>query len=109
MLTIFSSSFGQINADFLKKEKTYQLTNYSEQLPDISMLDQDIRLTSPSFTSGNSVLCAENGILSVNNTWMGQETQTTFNFYNIPIQTNFQFDIQGRFQSSSMSISLTRD
>lgn len=108
ILMAIGSSYSQINADFLKKEKKYALVNYSQQLPNLSLLDYDTRLNSPTMQPSDNVFCVNNLGNSNNDVWLGQETQTTVMFHNIPIQTNYQFDIQGRFQSSSMSISLSK-
>ncbi len=100
--------FSQINADFLKKEKPMALVNYAKELPDFSSASYNVQLQSLTFSPRNNVVSMDNMTNPSRDAWIGQSQQTTFDFYNIPVKTNYQFDIKGQLRSSSMSIKLNK-
>lgn len=108
VLTVCFTSIAQINSDFLKKEKNVSLINYSKELPEYTSMNYDIRLQSPSFEPSSYQVNMDNRMNSANSAWIGQSQQTTFNFYSVPVKTNYQFDVNGRLRSSSVSIKLNK-
>lgn len=108
LVLCITTSFGQINPDFLKSKEFNTVLAENFELPDFNSDNYSLRL--PSLVLGSTLndmmWCPIDNINPPNELWLGESQTKNFMINNLKVNTLYQFDVNGRFRGSSMSIKL---
>ncbi|MEQ8925190.1 MAG: hypothetical protein RLO81_05215 [Fulvivirga sp.] len=107
LILLATNSWGQINKYFEKKEASSLITLPEFTFPDFSQ-SYTLEFSSLQFEESGNIWDVQAPFVPVNQAWIGTTQESNFMWNNRPVKTTYQFDVNGRLRSSSMSFKLNK-
>lgn len=107
-IIVSSGCFAQVNSEILPKTSIKTQSQPSLNLPDYSNSTFTIKFQSLAFQPGGNNISFNTNLNPLRYTWVGETRNTNFKMNNTPINSVYQFDVNGNLTSSIMSIRLNR-
>lgn len=107
-IIVSSGCYAQVNSEIMPKTAFKSQSQPSINLPDYSNSTFTIKFQSLAFQPGGNNISFNTNLNPLRYTWIGETQASNFRLNDTPINSVYQFDVNGNLTNSVMSIRLNK-